>query len=814
MGRSAVKLRALWLPALACGAVSGLAGCGGSGSDAPAAPITVSVSPSTASVGIGAAQAFTATVANSTNGGVTWQVGGVSGGNAILGTISNAGLYSAPAAVPSPAAVTITAVAAADTSKSGTATVTVFAPVTVAIEPTTATVSVSGTYQFAATASNASDPSVSWAVNGVAGGNATLGTVSGAGVYTAPAVVPTPAQVTLTATAVADTSKSASAIVTVTAAGTGIVVSPRRAAVTTHVAQQFSATVTGLGVSSVNWTVDGVAGGNAALGTISVAGVYSAPASAGTHLVVATSVADPSRSASASVAVTDLAGVITQRYGADRLGQNVSEYALTPAVLTTPGAFGKLFSCGVDGPVYAQPLWVANLVIGGSTHNVVFVVTQHASVYAFDADASPCRQYWKVSLLPSGETPVPAADTGESADVPGEFGITGTPVIDLARGTLYAVATSKAAGPTYWYRLNALDIATGSARPGSPAVTAATVSGVVFDPRYHMQRPGLLLANNTVYIAFGSHGDIAPYSGWLLGYDATTLAQTAAFNFAPHGSRAAVWMVGAGPAADAAGNIYLATANGPFDASSATAPNDDYGDSMVKLAPAGGLTVSDYFTPSNQAYLESADLDFGTSGVVLLPDAMGATAHPHLAIGGDKEAKVFLVDRDNMGRYTAGGPDKIVQTLQINGSGNCTTCGLFTTPSVWGSHLYVGAINDTLKSYSIANAAISLQPTSQSAETYAYPGTSPVVSAAGASAAVAWTLDTSANGTGVGSSSAAGPAVLRAYDATNLATRLWSSNASAADAAGLAVKFVVPTVANGRVYVGCQSELTVYGLQP
>jgi hypothetical protein len=766
-------------------------------------------------VSTGGTQAFTATVANSSNGSVTWQVGGVSGGNATLGTISTAGLYTAPAAVPSPAQVTITAVAAADATKSGTATVTITAPVSVSIVPTTATVAVSGTYQFAATVANVADQRVSWTVNGVAGGNATLGTISAAGAYTAPATVPAPAQVMVTASSVADPSKSASAAVTVTAAGgTGVTLSPRRAAVTTHVAQQFSATVTGLGVSSVSWSVDGMAGGNATVGTISATGVYSPPGTAGAHLIVATSVADPSRSASATVAVTDLAGVTTQRYGTERTGLNPSELALTPAVLATPGAFGKLFSCAVDDPIYAQPLWVANLAIGGGVHNVVYVVTQHATVYAFDADASPCRQYWKVSLLPSGETPVPAADTGETGDVPGEFGITGTPVIDLARGTIYAVATSKAAGPTYWYRLHALDIATGSARAGSPAVTAATVAGVVFDPRYHMQRPGLLLANNTVYIAFGSHGDVAPYSGWLLGYDATTLSQSAAFNFAPHGSRSAVWMVGAGPAADAAGNVYLATANGTFDASNATAPNDDYGDSMVRLAPSGGLTVSDYFTPSNQSFLENADLDFGTSGVVLLPDALGSAAHPHLAIGGDKEAKVFLVDRDNMGRYTTGGPDKNVQTLQINGSGNCITCGLFTTPSVWGNHLYVGAINDTLKSYSIANAAVSLQPTSQSAETYGYPGTNPVISAAGTTGAVAWSVDTNANGTGTTGSSASGPAILRAYDATNLATRLWSSNASAADAAGLAVKFVVPTVANGKVYLGCQAELTVYGLQP
>ncbi len=804
-----------WLPTLACAALGGMAGCGGSGSASPGAPVTVSVAPSAASVATGGTQAFSATVTNSTNNTVTWQVGGVSGGNATLGTISNAGLYAAPNAVPTPPQVSITAIAAADATKSGAATVTLTAPVSVSVVPTSASVPVTGTFLFAATVKNATDTRVSWAVNGRAGGDATVGTISGSGTYTAPATIPSPAQVTVTATATADSHQSASATVTITAAGgLAVSVSPRRAAVTTQVPQPFGATVTGGANTSVTWSVDGVAGGSATLGTISSAGVYSPPGTPGTHVVAATSVADSSRAASATVAVTDLAGVVTQRYGADRTGQNLSEYALTPAVLTTQGAFGKLFSCAVDGPVYGQPLWVANLSISGATHNVIFVVTQHATVYAFDADAAPCRQYWRMSLLATGETPVPAADTLEIVDTPGEFGITGTPVIDLSSGTLYAVATSKAAGPTYWYRLHALALSTGTEKPGSPAAAAATVNGLVFNPQWQMQRPGLLLVNNTVYIGFGSHGDYLPYKGWLLGYDATTLIRNAAFTFAPHANGASVWMVGAGPAADSLGNIYLATANGPFDANSPMAPNDDYGDSMIKLTTSGGLAISDYFTPSNQAVLESQDLDFGTSGVVLLPDALGSAAHPHLAIGGNKESKIFLVDRDNMGRYTSGGPDKLVQTLQVNNLGNCITCGLFTTPSVWGGHLYVGAINDFLKSYSVANATISSTPTSQSPETYGYPGTNPVISAAGANGAVVWTVDTTANGTATGGSMPAGPAILRAYDANDLSIRLWSSNASGADAAGLAVKHVVPTIADGKVYVGCQAELTVYGLRP
>jgi hypothetical protein len=299
---------------------------------------------------------------------------------------------------------------------------------------------------------------------------------------------------------------------------------------------------------------------------------------------------------------------------------------------------------------------------------------------------------------------------------------------------LFAVAASKSNGPAYLYRLHALNLATGSEKSNSPALLSATVAGNSFDPLHHMQRPGLLLLGRVVYIAFGSHGDVRPYWGWLLGYDAMTFQQVSTFNSAPHGSQAAIWMTGTGPAADASGNIYLSTANGTFDADSPSAPNDDYGDSVVKLATSGGLSASDYFAPSNQATLNSNDWDLGSSGVVLLADALGSAAHAHLAIAGDKESKLFLIDRDNMGKFTPNGPDKIVQTLIVNGQGGCITCGIFSTLSVWGSHLYVGAINDTLKSYSIANAVISSSPDSQSVDIYGYPGANPVISAAGAAA--------------------------------------------------------------------------------
>jgi len=765
-------------------------------------PIAVVVAPSSATVLTSATQTFTAAVNNTTNTAITWQVNGINGGNATVGTIAPNGLYTAPASVPTPASVTVKAVSVADTSKSGNASVTVSArpAITVSVSPPTASVAITATQTFTATVANSSNSAVSWQVNGIAGGNASLGTISASGIYVAPAAVPSPATVSVVAVSVADGTKTGSATVTVTGAagGVSVAVNPSRAAITIGQTQQFSASVGGTTDTVVNWSVDGISGGSATVGTINSGGLYTPPTTGGSHTVTAVSHAAPAQSASAAVAVTDLAGIATQRYDAARTGQNLKEYALTPATLSTPGAFGKLFSCPVDGVLYAQPLFVANLAIGGGVHNVVFVATMHDSVYAFDADSPVCTTYWKTSFLSSGVTTVPASDTAETGDIPLEFGITGTPVIDLAAGALYAVANTRESGPTYFYRLHKLSLANGAEMANSP----------------------VLLANNTVYVAFGSHGDTSVYYGWVFGYDKTSLAPTGSvFNTAPHpslsshGGQAAIWMAGAGPAADASGGIFFSTGNGTFTASTGTVPppadGNDFGDSVIKLSSA--LALTDYFTPTNESSLNAADADLGAGGVMVLPDSVGSTAHHHLAIIGDKESKLFLIDRDAMGRYSSSGPDANVQTLLVNSSGSGVFTGIFSTPTVWGTTLYIGATNDKVKAYTIGNAQIALTPSSTSSDTYAFPGTNTVVSSGGTSGGVLWAIDTNKNGT---AGRATGPFILRAYDATNLATRLWSSDASSADTGGNAAKFSVPTVANGKVYVGGLDKLTVYGLRP
>src|SRR5882762_1640434 len=454
--------------------------------------------------------------------------------------------------------------------------------------------------------------------------------------------------------------------------------------------------------------------------------------------------------------------ILTYHNDNARLGQNPNETLLNPANVT-PATFGKLFSCAVDGEVYAQPLYVANFLIQGGTHNVVFVATMNDSVYAFDADASPCVQYWQKSFLGTGVTTVPPVDTGETGDINTKIGITGTPVIDPATGTLYVVAKTKE--PTgYFQRLHALDLATGNEKFGGPAniSSAITVPGsgdrdstcpasagsVAFCPLRENQRPGLLLLNGKVYVAWASHGDQDPYQRGVIGYSAADLTQPPViFNTTPDGVRGGLWNSGAGPAADAAGNIYVITGNGTFDT---TAPRTNYSDSFIKLSAATGLSVADFFTPANQSDLDVNDLDLGSGGPIVLPDSAGSAAHPHLLIGGDKQGILYVIDRDNMTGFNSGG-DMILQELTVIGGG-CITCGIFSTPAFWEGNLYVVAIGDVLKQYTLANA--SLTPARQAGEVFGFPGATPAISSNGAANGIVWVLNTSSNGTGNSSGNA------------------------------------------------------------
>jgi len=579
-----------------------------------------------------------------------------------------------------------------------------------------------------------------------------------------------------------------------------VFLSPHLTAVTTSQSQVFTATMSG-GSATLTWFVDGIQGGSASAGTIVSTGattaLYSPNASTipGSHKVTA-KLSSGNISPPAAAVVTDLAGVFTYHNDNARTGQNTKEFALTPAIVSR-ATFGKLFSCSLDRPgyVYAQPLYVANLTMNdGDKHNVIFVATESDWVYAFDADSGSCQQLWKKSLLAAGETTVPAADTLEMELMP-EIGITSTPVIDVNSGIIYVCAKTKDSSANYHHRLHAIDITSG-AEPIKPVeITARN-----FVPLFHLQRPALLLNNGTVYLAFGSHGDYNIYQGWIMGYDPASLSQKFVWSSTSPRNQGAIWQSGNGVASDSSGNIYVETANGAFDANRG---GSNYSNSVVKLTATGG--VLDFFTPLNQSTLNANDIDLGSSGVIILPDSLGSTAHPHLLLATGKTGTLYLLDQANLGKFNSSG-NQDVQEVSVKPNTTQIHAGFFGQPAHWNGNLYTAAIGDFLKQFAIANGAISVPAQSRSSNTYDLRGATPAVSASGTTGGIVWAVDVSAY--------PSGPAVLNAYDATNVSTRIYHSPSSGTDAAGKAVKFTVPTVANGKVYVGTQGELDVYGLLP
>jgi hypothetical protein len=790
----------------------------GAGSAAPA--ISVSVAPTAPTVQVLTTSTFTATLQNDTlNKGVTWSLSGSGCSGTTCGTLSNVTTtsvtYTAPAAVPSPAAVTLLATSVTDTTKSASAAITVAAApaISVSVSPTTATVQVTKSSPFTATLQNDTlNKGVTWSLSGSGCSGATCGTLSSVTTtsvtYTAPVTVPSPAAVTLLATSVANTTKTSSASITVQGAGTTITVSlsPKRGAVTLTQPLQFTATVTGDSQNlGVTWSVDGTSGGNSSSGTINSSGLFTPSASTtpGSHTVTATSVANSTAFASSSIAVTDLPGVYTHHYDPQRTGQNLKEYALSPSTLSS-STFGVLFSCSVNengtvaGYVYAQPLYVASLTMSdGKKHNVVFVATESDFVYAFDADASPCQQLWKTSMLKSGETTVPDGDTGDTDDLVPEIGVTSTPVIDPSTNTIYVCAKSKDSSGNYHHRLHSLSLITGAENTNSPA--EITASG--FDILTHLQRPALLLSGSTVYIAFGSHGDVNVYHGWLMGYDKTALTQSFvwASTALSSNTEGALWGAGTGPALDSSGNIWVETANGNFDGTV------NFGDSVVKLSSSGSLL--DFFTPYYQDTLRANDVDLGSGGVVILPPSVGSAAHPNLAVATGKPGGFYLLDQSNLGQFNSSSNTDVQEVFPQGLNTTSIGGGVFGQPAYWNGNLYISVIGDSLRQFPISNASISTSSTSNSSESFSYPGVIPTISANTTSGAIVWALE-------IGGYAPGNPVILHAFNATNLASEIYTSPSSGSGAAGIAVKFSVPTVANGKVYAGGQGSITVFGLLP
>ena len=503
-----------------------------------------------------------------------------------------------------------------------------------------------------------------------------------------------------------------------------------------------------------------------------------------------------------STAGTD---VVTYKNDLARTGQNLNEKTLTPANVKH-ARFGKLQFLSTDGKVDAQPLYLSALSIGGVKHNVVFVATENDSAYAFDADTG--TQLWKASLVPAGETV--AGELPQVCDViEPTIGVTATPVIDRgagAHGTIYLVAMTKSS--TTWHqRLHALDVTTGAEVAGGPREITATYDTaggtITFDPGQYLERAGLLLLHHTVYTTWTSHCDNKFYTGWIIAYDQGTLQRTAVLNIAPNsgGVGPSIWMSGGAPAVDAAGNIYVITANGAFESAldAAGFPNlGDYGNSFLKLSTSGGgLRVTDYFAPNNTAFLSAVDFDLGAGGVMLLPDMTDSSGTVrHLAVGAGKDGNMYVVNRDSMGHFSPSSNNIWQQLNSVLGG------GIWSTPAYFNGHIYYGQTNGALKSFSISAAKVVLPADSSSSVTFGFPGTAPSVSANGTANGIIWAHQN------------ANPAVLYAFDANDVSKPLYSSSqaANGRDQFGAGNKFITPVIADGKVFVGAASGVAVFGL--
>jgi hypothetical protein len=666
-------------------------------------------------------------------------------------------------------------------------------PVTVRVTSSSAQPFQGGSVQFKAVVDNASSSGVNWQVNGTTGGNPAAGMIDSTGLYTAPALVPNQPTVVVTAILQSDTSKSGSSSVTILSLSsvTGqLVVSPALSSVTTSQTLQFNVLTPGVSNADVTWTADG--------GTITSGGNFTPPSTPRAYLIEASL---PNAKGFATVEVTNFVGTLTWRNDNSRSGVNSQELALAPATVSA-STFGKLFSCPIDGYAYAQPLYVSNLPIpGNGTHNVVFVATEKDSVFAFDADANPCVQLWQTSLIPTGLQAIATPNFNiTSNDIAPFVGITGTPVIGSSASALYVVAATQsvALNPTYSHQLYALDLASGSKI--QVAGFGIVTPEVLFNSPVENQRPALLLDNGTVYVAFGSYGEQGQYHGWLFGFDASSLQQTGTLDVTPSGIQGGIWQSGGGPSADPNHNVFVATGEGTFNPSQPGASHS-YGNSFVRLGTAGGLSVADYFTPCD----EGAGQIVGTGAPVLLPDSAGSSSQPHLLIGGSKAGSIYVVNRDNMGQFVSPCPDSLprVQTVPVSAG------VILSTPLFWNNSVYVAPGNGNLMSFPMSGGILSSTSASQSPETLGPQGATPVISSNGTNNAILWLIDSSG-----ALATPNTPAILRAYDPNSLSNEIYNSAMAAAsrDTAGPAVKFTVPTVANGKVYVGTQTELDIYGL--
>ncbi|HEX4599294.1 MAG TPA: pyrrolo-quinoline quinone [Burkholderiaceae bacterium] len=500
--------------------------------------------------------------------------------------------------------------------------------------------------------------------------------------------------------------------------------------------------------------------------------------------------------------------MLTWHNDAGRTGQYLAETKLTLANVSSTG-FGLAAMWPVDGLVNAQPLFATSVKLSdGSMHDLVLAATEHDSVYAFDATSGAVL--WQKSMLAAGET---TSDSRNCNQVSPEIGITATPAIDRtlgASGSVFVTASSKDASGHYVQRVHALDLASGSERSGSPIVVQATYPGaganstngvVVFDPAYYNERAALLVSNGVLYTAWGSHCDADPYTGWIVAFDEATLSVRSILNITPNGQRGAFWNAGAGPALDASGSLYVLAGNGTFDTTltaSGFPASGDFGNGFLKITTSIPLAVTDYFATSDTVAQSNADSDFGSGGAMVVPDQVDAGgATRHLAVGAGKDGNLYVVDRDSMGRFDPSA-NHAYQVLV-----GALPGGVFSSPAYFNGALYYGSVGAPLQRFAISHAQVAPTASSQSSTSFAYPGTTPSLSANGSSNAIVWAVE---NGS---------PSVLHAYDAADLTRELYNSNQNPTrDNLGAGNKFITPTIAAGKVLVGTTQSVAVFGLLP
>jgi outer membrane protein assembly factor BamB len=594
---------------------------------------------------------------------------------------------------------------------------------------------------------------------------------------------------------------------------------PQNLTIAAGAAATFSVTATGAALT-YQWSENGmsIAGATGASYTTPAAAVSDSGESFA--VVVSNSLGSAKSSSAELTVVAATTDVTTYHNDSARSGQNLTELVLDAGNVRS-SSFGLLQLLEVDGKLDAQPLVLGSYLIGATPHNIVYVASEHDTVYAIDADTG--TRLWQVSLLQSGETPSDARNCSQAAP---EIGVTATPVIDRAAGSLFVVAMSKDAAGNYHQRLHALSLATGAELAHSPVAITASVAGtgapatvagqVVFDPGQYKERSALLLTQGTIYTSWASHCDIQNYTGWIIAYSESTLQQSAVFNDEPSGAlganqgEGAFWGANSGPSADAAGNIYAMSGNGVFDViltATGFPSGNDYGNSILKLSPPAGntLNVLDYFTMFNTVSESEGDVDLASGGLMLLPDQVdsgGATRH--LAIGAGKDQTIYLVDRDNLGKFNTASDNNAYQPLLGAFPDAAAACsgasGVYGAPVYYNGTVYYAAVGDVIRGYRLANAKLPGQASMMSSAPFCYPGATLSISANGASNGILWAVENSST-----------QGVLHAYDAGNLTELYNSAQAGSRDQFGPGSKFTPPTIANGKVFVGTQADNSAGG---